>query len=182
MSKLYYAGIGSRTSPKDVLKVMKKFGRIFAERGWVLRSGGAEGADSAFEEGCDLAKGEKEIYLPWENFNKNKSTLYLRSYEIPLEMSNRACEIASKYHPKWETLGPAARALHARNGFQILGKDLITPVSLVLFWSPMITKGGTAQALRIAADHSIMMYNMGSEIDTEKLIRGMEKGGNKKYL
>jgi hypothetical protein len=168
--KLYYAGIGSRKSSPKIMETMMRFGQILAERGWVLRSGGAEGADKAFEAGCDLGKGEKEIFLPWKKFNGNLSPLYFKSKEIPNNIKEEAFALAAKYHPVWDQLSYGAKCLQARNGLQILGRDLNTPVSMVLFWSPMITRGGTSQALRIAADRGIMAYNMGSEIDTEKIL------------
>ena len=46
MSKIY-TGIGSRETPEEVLKDMKKLGYILAENGWSLRSGHAPGADQA---------------------------------------------------------------------------------------------------------------------------------------
>lgn len=57
-----YAGIGSRKTPKNVLDFMFEIGKELALLGYVLRSGGAEGADSAFEKGADSVKGMKEIY------------------------------------------------------------------------------------------------------------------------
>jgi len=52
---IYYAGIGSRSTPDNVLGIMEKLGIVLAKKGFILRSGGADGADKAFEKGCDLA-------------------------------------------------------------------------------------------------------------------------------
>ena len=60
-----FAGIGSRSTPDHVLQAMRKVAHRLAEMGYTLLSGGAAGADSAFEEGCF---GRKEIYLPWTGF------------------------------------------------------------------------------------------------------------------
>lgn len=70
MSQIYYAGIGARSTPNKVLTIMEKLGGLFAKKGFILRSGAAEGADSAFEKGCDLENGHKEIFL---QENKNSS-------------------------------------------------------------------------------------------------------------
>jgi hypothetical protein len=54
-------GIGLRSTPQTVLDdagAMK-----LGKEGWVLRSGAARGADSAFEAGADAAHGGKEIHL-----------------------------------------------------------------------------------------------------------------------
>ena len=72
----YYTGVGNRNTPADILEDMEQIARVFARLGWVLRSGGANGADSAFELGCDIENGLKEIYLPWKGFNNNNSPCY----------------------------------------------------------------------------------------------------------
>ena len=84
---------GSRNTPQEVLDEMIKIGKELAESRYILRSGGAKGADTAFETGCDLVNGKKEIYLPWKNFNGNSSDLY----DLPLFKD--AMEISKKYHP-----------------------------------------------------------------------------------
>lgn len=63
-NKRYYAGIGSRESPPGILALMVEVGKFLAQKGYVLRSGGADRADKAFEQGCDQVQGQKEIYLP----------------------------------------------------------------------------------------------------------------------
>jgi hypothetical protein len=57
---------------------------------------------------------------------------------------------------------------------QILGKDLKTPVSMVLFWSPDPNHGGTSQALRIARDHKIVIFNLGDTTEREMIINRMD--------
>lgn len=61
---LVYAGVGSRSTPPSILKLMHAFAKLVAGKGdWILRSGGAIGADLAFELGCNEEGGKKEIYL-----------------------------------------------------------------------------------------------------------------------
>jgi len=50
----FYTGVGSRKTPLSILKVMRKLGYKLAIDGWMLRSGGADGADSAFEKGAGI--------------------------------------------------------------------------------------------------------------------------------
>jgi predicted Rossmann fold nucleotide-binding protein DprA/Smf involved in DNA uptake len=53
----YYAGIGSRETPKDICDIMTQLAIKLANNGWVLRSGGAKGADrSRFEKEIFYAK------------------------------------------------------------------------------------------------------------------------------
>ena len=158
-----YAGIGSRETPQDILDLMRTIGEYLAKKGYTLRSGGAGGADIAFEEGCDRAQGNKEIYLPWKGFNKSPSEFYLQSNA----KSKEAEELAKKFHPAWNMLTPAARKLMARNGMQVLGPDLNTPVSFVVCWTKQIwapgkNVGGTGQALRIAYSRDIPILNLRS--------------------
>jgi hypothetical protein len=153
----YYAGIGSRETPQDILKVMQTVGRMLAARGWVLRSGHADGADMAFERGCDQMGGEKEIYLPWYRFNGSSSRLH----KIP----DWAFEQASEIHPNWQYLKAPVKKLHARNILQIMGPSEDSPlVEVVLCWTPDGRAiGGTATALALAATLSIDIVNMASE-------------------
>ena len=157
----YYAGIGSRDCPNDVLEVMTKIGTYLAKKGFILRSGGTDGCDKAFENGCDLVNGEKEIYLPWCGFNGSNSNLVVSD--------EKAFEIAEIYHPYWNNLKQGARKLQARNSHQILGKDLNTPSEFIVCY----TKGGkciggTAQALRIAKDKYVPVFNFGCYKDIEE--------------
>lgn len=55
MSKIY-TGIGSRETPPDILELMTKIARFMFKQGFTLRSGGADGADSAFEAGAENDK------------------------------------------------------------------------------------------------------------------------------
>jgi hypothetical protein len=174
----YYSGIGSRESPSEILALMVEIGKFQARRGFVLRSGGAAGADKAFEEGCDQAQGEKEIYLPWKGFNDHPSDLYLKS-SILRGIKDRAFELASQYHPAWDRLNYGAQCLMARNGMQVLGQDLNTPVSFVICWNlGGFTHGGTSQALRIAQDYKIPIFMLSNKecfLDIkEHLNRGLD--------
>ena len=160
---IYYAGIGSRETPDLILRTMTELAKRLANKGYTLRSGGAPGADAAFEQGCDEVLGSKEIYLPWKDCFNNKSKLYWSAYE------EEARVIASETHPAWKTLGENVRKLHTRNVYQVLGEDLRTPSDFVLCWTINgELKGGTAQALRIAIKHRIPIYNLGSTDGLDK--------------
>jgi len=149
---IYYAGIGSRETPKDVCAKMTKLAKYLAERKYILRSGGAEGADLAFEKGVWVQR-LKEIYLPWKGFNDSKSELYTSSKE--------AEEIAIQFHPRWHLLKSGGKKLQTRNVHQVLGKDLKTPSKFVICWtSDGKASGGTGQAIRIANAHQIPVFNL----------------------
>lgn len=147
-----YAGIGSRKTPDDVLLRMSAIAQYLAKNGWILRSGGAKGADTAFENGCDIVNGAKEIFLPHKGFNDNKSRLY--------KYDQRHFKMAARFHPGWQHCSDIARKMHARNCCQVLGKNLDDPVKFVICWTDEFDSGGTAQACRIANRFNIPVFYM----------------------
>lgn len=155
-AKLVYAGIGSRETPSDVRIVFVELGEYLAHNDVILRSGGAGGADTAFEVGCNLGQGKKEIYLPWKGFNGHDSEL--------VGVTDEALKIGEKYHPAWDKLSWRGKCLIARNSFQVLGKNLDDPVDFIICWTvDGKIAGGTGQALRIAEDYGIPVYNFGNK-------------------
>lgn len=149
-----YTGIGSRETPLAILSLMKQMARHLALNGYTLRSGGAEGADKAFEAGCDSVNGKKEIYLPWPKFQNSDSQLIVHD--------KKAYEIAEKYHPYWHNLSQGARKLQARNSHQVLGWDLNSKSEFVICYTKGGSgKGGTGQAMRIAKAYNIPIFDCG---------------------
>ena len=157
----YYTGIGSRKTPKDILSLITIISSYLSKKGYILRSGGAEGADKAFEKGVI---GElKEIYLPWTNFNNNEEKF------IPI--SKEAMKMAEKFHPYWINLSNGAKKLQARNCYQVLGKDLDKPSNFVICWTLGGKEiGGTAQALRVAKNYNIKIFNLGNKKDLDRIL------------
>jgi hypothetical protein len=152
---MIYTGIGSRDTPTHILSRMTAIARQLSEQGWILRSGGADGADSAFEKGALSVGGQTEIFLPWKGFNGNNS--------LHWEPPDEAYIIASGLHPVWDKLKDTVKRLHARNCQQVLGPNLDTPSHLVIAYTKNGENvGGTATAIKLAAKHSITIVNMGS--------------------
>jgi hypothetical protein len=149
---MHYAGIGSRKTPSQICDIFTNIAKILSAKGLILRSGGANGADLAFERGQD--PNLKEIFLPYKGFNKSTSNLY--------GVCDEAIELAKSFHPKWNNLSPTGKLLIARNGYQVLGKTLNDPSSFIIAWTldGKLT-GGTAQALRIASAYKIPIFNFG---------------------
>lgn len=139
----FYAGIGARDTPGEIFMRMHTAAAWLAIGGFVLRSGGAGGADTAFERGCGTVNGLGEI------FYANR------------EIRNSWYHVAEQFHPAWNRCSNYAKRLHARNTPIVLGADLLHPVRFVLCWTAggKIT-GGTGQALRIAKGHDIPVFNL----------------------
>lgn len=118
-----------------------------------MRTGGAEGADRAAQEGALAQGGEVELYLPWPGFGGLKGVL-----ERP---RSEAYRIAAYHHPAWERLSPGVRALMARNVHVLLGADLGGPAAFFLCWTPGgEVVGGTGHAIRVALAHGIPVVNL----------------------
>ena len=149
----YYTGIGSRKYPPfdNTIDVVAD---ELHSLGYTLRSGGAEGADTAFEK----ATYNKEIYLPWKGFNKNDSELILGSDKLN---NAKAWSIAKMFHPKFSSLTNSSKKLIVRNSFQVFGKQMNSPSEFVVCWTvDGKDSGGTGQAIRIARAHNIPVFNL----------------------
>ena len=179
MEKIYFTGIGSRETPLPILNKMREvaYGLCQPRVGvqFVLRSGKAGGADEAFQLGVQYATNEQrnaydvsikevaEIYTPWDRF-KNNNVLSLWDYTPKGEQMVNCQRIAASLHPAWDRCSQGAKKLHGRNICQVLGRDLETPSSFVLFYAKEDrqgnVKGGTATAVNLARQHGIPTINM----------------------
>jgi len=165
----YYAGIGHRKIPDKVYNQMINIARLMYDRQYHLRSGGAEGSDSAFELG---AKDNTEIYLPWEGFRGRSRK---NGFVVGTDLDNweKAKYIASIHHPAWGSCDEAAQKFHGRNVYQILGFDLNTPVDVVICFAKPIgyntVMGGTGTAVSIAHQYGVPVYNLWFDKDLEDL-------------
>jgi hypothetical protein len=161
---MYYSGIGSRETPPAILAQFEQFAYIAANRGLILRSGGADGADSAFEQGAINARGMMEIFLPWKGFNNNTSTL--------ISPSADAYRLAATIHPAWNNLRRPAKLLVARNMHQVMGLSLKSPVKFVICYTSDGCEshetygrqtGGTGSALKLASLNGIPIFNVANQ-------------------
>lgn len=153
MAKLkYYAGIGARVTPEPVLIRMAKLAYKLSNKGYTLRSGGARGADSAFERGCIGAGGDCEIILPRED-----SPLW--------------CEIFTEFfHPHGSKIKDWPRQAMNRNAEILLGSNGNSPVDFVVCWTDNgRIEGGTGHAIKIANYFEIPVYNFAKQKDLDKL-------------
>jgi hypothetical protein len=184
----FYAGIGDhKSTPDHVLEAMELLSFNLGRAGWTLRSGGAEGADTAFERGaeraystcdCGLAPhngdggfGPKpQIFLPVRNHRSNASELYTPSAQ--------AFILAARFHPAWKYCGEFTRKLHARNMHIISGLELDSPASFVVCWTVGGKDvGGTGQGIRYARSLGIPIFNLFDSDATSKLQNFLDVNG-----
>jgi hypothetical protein len=180
----YYTGIGSRTTPTIIADLMTEIGIYFGRHGIILRSGGAQGADSAFEQGCDSVNGLKEIYLPSRTFMKRISgdnTFYFGDSRVN---TNLSYEVGKKVWNsrinkiEWDRLKPFTKALMARNTLQILGANLSVPTNIVICWTiDGEATGGTGQAI-----HLVEMINSNKKLDYVIPIINLQKEESREMI
>jgi len=167
-----FAGIGSRETPPEIIEQMETIAELCCKLGYTLNSGGADGADSAFERVYDRLGGPMNIFLPWPGFNGNPS-----KYSRP---KPDAFTIASTVHPAWEFMKKdSVRNLIARNMHQVLGWSLNDPVDFVVCWTVdgaetaerySIRTGGTGAAICIAAKTGIPVFNLCNDDRFDQLV------------
>ena len=133
----YFAGIGSRKTPQNILELITTIAQVLATKGYTLRSGGADGADKAFESGAIL----KEILRP--------------KHATP-----QAIQLAMSMHPNPNACNDYVRKLHGRNAQIILGPNLDTIVDFVVCYSKNENAGGTSLGIKIARQNSIPVFNI----------------------
>ena len=142
-----YAGVGSRETPVPILQVMRRLALRLAADGWILRSGGAAGADSAFAAGAGS----------------------LAAIFRPEQATSAALSMAASVHPAWSRCSDYAKRLHARNCFQVLGLSLDAPSQFLICWTSdgaisdadcTIRTGGTGMAIRLANKFHVPIRNL----------------------
>lgn len=172
-----YAGIGGRFLPDGMEETLIWFGKTLGSMNVALRSGAAPGADAAFEKGCDLVSGPKEIYLPWWKFDNHSSPLY----EIPPE----AYVVAQQMYKfsGWDDTKASTKKFMARDCMQVTGLTLDDPVDFVVCWTRdgcehdnnrTRTTGGTGQAISYASSLGIPVFNLYNEGRENDLLQFME--------
>ena len=160
VTKKFYTGIGSRKTPADVIDLMSRIASSLQSAGWILRSGGADGADTAFANG---AGDQARIYRPLGDRKRPGI------HEYDPTLWQQAQVIAQQHHPAWELCGEYARGMHTRNVFQVLGEQLTDPSKFVVCWTPDAAEhahetsretGGTGTAIRIADTFQVTVFNL----------------------
>ena len=166
---MYYTLIGSRETPLEMIELGKQLALYLADKGYIVRSGGADGMDSC----CDVVEGhQRNVYLPWSGFNGHKDG---NGYSSKSRIKEKeATIIASRTHKNWNDCSKAAKTLHTRNVYQILGHTLDQPSDFVICWAiPLDMKGnvrgGTGTAVSLALKRNIPVFNLYHNSDIESI-------------
>lgn len=181
----YYTGIGSRNIYPEEAEFLENVAVALYKEGFTLRSGGAVGADSAFEKAvvaCACFRSlpsPLQIFLPWRNFNGHTG---YPLYEYLCTPSNwplwsDANTIMRDIHPTPERLKSGPEALHTRNIPQILGPKLDNPSKFVIYCADEMdgeVKGGTRTAVVLARQYKIPTFNIRIPEHKERLEKWLQ--------
>ena len=179
-----YAGVGSRRTPPEILAAMADIAQTLGDAGTALSTGGADGADKAFETGALRTDAPITVHTPWPGYNgyrpgrdpeKDLDVVHPKSTET---LQGRAyAELAREHHPYWNRCGRGARALFVRN-VSILagaldGEGGTLPVRAVIAYTPNglpvgREAAGTGHTLRTAASLHVPCVNLSRRTPPER--------------
>ena len=179
-----YAGVGSRATPQEVLAGMSDVAQVLGDAGFALSTGGADGADKAFETGALRTDAPVTVHTPWPGYNGYRpgrdpesdiDVVHPRAGDAVRGLS--FLHLARKHHPAWDRCRRGARALFLRN-VSILAGALdddgnLLPVRAVIAWNPNGSAhgreaGGTGHTLRVATELGIPVVNLSERTPPER--------------
>ena len=173
---MFFAGIGSRTIPKQTGYDMLTISHYLTENGYTLRSGNATGSDQAFASG--VRNSNAQIWLPWKDFevefrleHPNHSYRLVGDECCPGEPDPEAWDSVEKFHPYYKKMLAKKDTLESKKYYEFMRfmsrnyrqvKGWGEPDSeFVICWTHDGTDvGGTGQAIRIANHYNIPVFNM----------------------
>lgn len=162
----YFTVVGSRKTPAKEAEILRDFSERLLRAGWTGRSGLSGEADLALNRALDRYDGLAELYIPWDRFNDYTHGALDGRVIYPKRLGNdaKASAMVAELHPVWASLSRGAKALHTRNAYQVLGKDLATPSDVLMCWALVNragqVQGGTATAYNLAVQHGVPVFNL----------------------
>ncbi|MDE0658684.1 MAG: hypothetical protein OXI79_03435 [Gammaproteobacteria bacterium] len=179
-----YAGVGSRRTPPEVLAAMADIAQTLGDAGTALSTGGADGADKAFETGALRTDAPITVHTPWPGYNGYRPG---RDPETDIDIVHPTStesvqgrtylDLAREHHPYWNRCGRGARALFVRNVSILAGArdddGGTLPVRAVIAYTPNglpvgRDAGGTGHTLRTAASLDIPCVNLSRRTPPER--------------
>lgn len=161
----YYSGVGARDTPSDIFNIMTALAAKLSDK-YTLCSGGATGADQAFQKGAKTA----DVYLPWRDFELgNQLKFPQHKYYVVGKDDIEAEESVNLFHPNGPNLKDSVRAMMRRNFRQIIGKDGNNSKFVVCWTADGKASGGTGQVIRIAEHFRVPVFNLKVEDDLKRI-------------
>ncbi|MDE0458808.1 MAG: hypothetical protein OXI15_16055 [Chromatiales bacterium] len=179
-----YAGVGSRRTPPEILDAMADIAQTLGDAGTALSTGGADGADKAFETGALRTDAPITVHTPWPGYNGYRPG---RDPETDIDIvhprstaiidGHAYADLAREHHPYWKRCSRGARALFVRNVSILAGAQgddgETLPVRAVVAYTPNglpvgREAGGTGHTLRTAAFLHIPCVNLSARTPPER--------------
>ena len=179
-----YAGVGSRRTPPEILDAMIDIAQTLGDAGTALSTGGADGADKAFETGALRTDAPITIHTPWPGYNGYRPG---RQPDTDIDVVHPSladtiqghpyADLAREHHPHWNRCRRGARALFVRNVSILAGAldddGQMRPVHAVIAYTPNGLSvgrdaGGTGHTLRTAAFLDIPCVNLSPRTPPEQ--------------
>lgn len=169
--------VGSRKVTRQGLSIGLQAKEILLKNQCIFRSGNALGFDQIVSMYVPVS--HREIYLPYQRFGPAGSELV---DGIVLDTKGHTYAKAQQFvyqcHPCHEKLKQHHLCYLIRDVYQVLGKDLQHPSSVVVCWTPDGAEtaaectrqtGGTGMAIRIANAFGIPVVNLKRQKEISKL-------------
>lgn len=150
-----FSGIGSRKTPLEICKIMTRIGEKLQEKGYILRSGAAIGADKAFEKNV---KSENKCIYTVKNFDYSEEN-YSFCYNELISVWDKSLN--------FDNYDNYCKILLLRDINQVLGskETSLEKSKFLICWTPhenysKINVGGSRIAIRCALKHGIKVHNL----------------------
>lgn len=159
-----FTGIGASDTPASACAWLQDLSRQLAAAGWLARSGGADGADTAVEQGVAQAGGLMDLHLPWRGYNNRASAFFGAQPE--------AMRLAESVYPRWQEVSASVQRIFGSCVHQLLGAQLQRPSDLVLVWTAdgceteaerSRRTGGSAIVIVLAHRRGVPVFNLARE-------------------
>lgn len=119
-----YGVVSNIKAPEPIIEKAKQVAEYLRDKPFMLRTGGGNTEiENVFEKSTD----NKELYLPWKNFNQKDSKIFRYDQHI--------CDIARWQQPGYETVPLWQQSFFNRTVGVVLGKDGKSPVRFIIGWS-----------------------------------------------
>ncbi len=171
---MYYAGVGSRSIPYEVLVQMTKIAERLAGMGYTLRTGqDINGADRAFRMGIE------NFHIHHPNEMPEKMVLYSSRDATPF-----AINIAKKYIRDWDNLDDGLKNHYAKSVMLLLGPDGLVQSKFLICWTPNGAEsqdhvnrrsGNAGLCIQLARDYKIPVINLKRDNALDKLEKVLSK-------
>lgn len=161
---------------------------MMASKGYILRSGCADGSDYAFELGAaEYDPSLTEIYLPngsFKSYRRIKGVNYLPLIEGEVEKASELYKTPTQKHkhgiiPWFDKMQDYNKNFHARNVLEVTGRNGIDS-DVCFYYAPEDCKtvsGGTRSAVELCRSKDIPAHNLYFKNVEERVERYLSEQG-----